>query len=403
MTVPPETCRLPRLAYVGEVPVLAISAGPALLYRLLEAYPRDRLLVCVSADNASQPNHELPGVAHVRFPLMNRRLLNTRFARLYATWIYHRAPAHGRALSARLRAFGAEAVLGIGHGFGWLPAAAVARALQLPLHFIVHDHWRSTLMLPARLEARADRDFAAVYRSAATRMPVSPDMEAHYRRLYGAGGTVVYPSRSPATLRLDRPPLRTPEPGRFVFAYAGSAHSSGQRRALADFANAIAPLGARLRIYQGLALAQLRQDGLQTDNVELEAFRPADELHRDLIARVDAMYLPMSYADDDRANVELCFPSKLADYTVAGLPILVRAPEYATATNWARTNPGVAELVTSPESGPLVAAVRRILEDTPHRQALATAALAAGNRMFGHRSVFGVFSSCLSTPTTVPS
>lgn len=395
MTDPSSGASLPRLAYIGEVPVLNISAGPALLYRLLESYPRDRLLVCVSDDNPPDPIHELPGVEHRPFHLMNRRLLRSRFTLIYAAWVYRRAAAHGRALASRLRSQDVEAVLGVGHGFGWLPAAAAARELGVPFHFIVHDHWRGTITLPKRLEAEADQAFADIYRSATTRMPVSPDMEAHYRRIYGVGGSVVYPNRSLHALQLAQPPLRPPKPGAFIFAYAGSAHSSGQRRALADFANAIAPLGARLRIYQGLTLAQLRHDGLQTDNVELEPFRPSAELHADLAARVDAMYLPMSYTAEDRANVELCFPSKLADYTVAGLPILVRAPAYGTATNWARSNPGVAELVTAPGTEPLAAAARRVIEDDAHRHALAYAALAVGQRMFSHRAVFEVFSACL--------
>jgi len=386
---------LPRLAYIGEVPILNISAGPALLYRLLETYPRDRLLIIESAGNPSYPEHELPGVPYARFFLLHQRLLYTRFAELYGAWVFWRAPARQRALVSRLRAFGAEAVLGIAHGVGWRSAAAAAKACRLPFHLIVHDHWRSTLSLPPGLNAHAEQVFGETYRAAATRMPISTDMEAHYRRLYGSGGTVVYPSRSARTQRLERPPLRAPTPGAFVFAYAGSAASQGQRRALTDFANAIAPLGARLRIYQGMALDLLRRDGLQTDNVEIVAFRPAEELHRDLEASADAMYLPMSYADEDRANVELCFPSKLTDYTAVGLPILVRAPVYGTATRWARENPEAAALVTAPDPASIVAAARRLIADAPYRQALAYGALAVGERMFGHRAVFKVFCDCL--------
>ena len=386
---------LPRLAYIGEVPIRNISAGPALLYRLLETYPRDRLLILESNHNKPDPEHELPGVPHERFFLLHQRLLYTRFAKFYGAWALGRAPARRHALARHLRAFGAEAVLGIAHGIGWRSAAAAAKACRLPLHLIVHDHWRTTLSLPSGLNARAEQIFGQTYRAAATRMPISTDMEAHYRRLYGIGGTVVYPCRSVRTQQLERPPLRAPAPGAFVFAYAGSAASRGQRRALTDFANAIAPLGARLRIYQGMDLDLLRRDGLQTDNVEIVPFRPAEDLHRDLVASVDAMYLPMSYADEDRANVELCFPSKLTDYTAVGLPILVRAPAYGTATHWTRENPGAAALITAPEPASIVAAANRLIGDASYRQALAHGALAVGERMFSHRAVFTVFGDCL--------
>ena len=385
---------LPRLAYVGEVPVRNISAGPALLYRLLESYPRDRLLLIESDHNAPAPALQLP-VPHAPFFLMHQRLMCSRLSEPYSAWVYRHAAARGRKLVPRLRKFRAEAVLGLGHGFGWQAADAAARAMGVPLHLLVHDHWRASMMIPARLNADAEHRFAEVYRGAATRLPISPAMEAHYRHRYGAAGIIVRPSRGADALDLAEPPLRQPTPNAFVFAYAGSAGSAGQRRTLIDFAHAIAPLGARLRIYQGMELDLLRREGLGSDNVELAAFRPAHALHQDLMASVDAMYLPMSFAPEDRDNVELCFPSKLADYTVAGLPILVRGPAYSTAAHWAGAYPGVAELVTTAEAAPLTAAARRIITHKAHRHALAKAALANGRELFSQRAVFQTFANAL--------
>lgn len=397
----PASSSLPRLAYVGEVPVRNISAGPALLYRLLETYPPDRLLIAESSENAPQPDHELP-VQRERFHLLNRRIMRTRFARAYGAWVFRRAPVHGRRLAARLHRFQPEAVLSVAHGFGWLAAAAAARTLQIPLHLIVHDHWRSYLSIPPRLNAAADRVFAATYRGAASRLPVSPEMEALYRERYGAAGVVVYPSRSAHAVALASPPLRPPQPGAFVFAYAGSAPSAGQRRTLADFANATAGLGVRLRIYQALKLEELRAVGLRTDNVDIVPFRPVDALHRDLIASADAMYLPMSFAPEDRENVELCFPSKLTDYTVAGLPILVRSPAYGTAAHWAETYPQAAALITTESAADLTAGVRLVIEDIPYRHALAHGALAIGHRLFSQASVFAAFCNAIQSRPDEP-
>ena len=388
---------LPRLAYIGEVPVRNISAGPALLYRLLETYPRNRLIIVESADNAPSPDTQLP-VTHRPFFLMHRRLMQTRFARTYGAWIYGRAAARGRRLAARLQDFRPEAILSVAHGFGWITAAAAAAVLKVPLHLIVHDHWRPTMSIPHWLENDAERLFAKTYCNAASRMPVSPDMEAHYRSLYGAAGVVVYPSSGADAFHLTTPPFRTPISGAFVFAYAGSAPSSGQRRALADFANATASLGVRLRIYQELTLKQLRRDGLRTDNVDIASFLPVDALHRALLDSVDAMYLPMSFAPEDRDNVELCFPSKLTDYTIPGLPILVRAPDYGTAANWAKSYPQAAILITNEDPSTLAAAVQRIVNDAPYRHALATHALEIGQHLFAQTIVFKIFSETLRQP-----
>ncbi len=393
---------LPRLAYVGEVPVRNISAGPALLYRLLETYPRERLTIAESLDNAPNPKLQLP-VKHERFFLLNRRLIRTRFTRLYSSWIFLRAPACGRRVASKLRSARPDAILGVAHGFGWIVAAAAARALQVPFHLIVHDHWRLYMSLLPGLDPKAHTLFENVYRQASTRLPVSPDMESHYRKLYGASGMVVYPSRGANATELHAPTLRPPVSDAFVFAYAGSAPSIGQRRTLADFANATADLGVRLKIYQGLTLDQLRTVGLRTQNVDIVPFRPVEALHQDLIESADAMYLPMSFAPEDRANVELCFPSKLTDYTVAGLPILVRAPRYGTATHWAQSYPEAAALVTDEDPAGLRAEVRKLIENIPYRHALAQGALTTGHRLFSQAAVFKTFADALRKNWPPPS
>jgi len=387
---------LPRMAYVGDVPIRAVSAGPALLYRLLETYPSDRLIVAESAHNAPDPSHELPGVLHERFFLMHERLLRTRFGRPYAGWTYFRARARGRALAPRLRARRAEAVLGIGHGLGWLAAAEAARVLALPLHLIVHDDWLSSTDLPPRLRPRVERAFGEVYRRAVSRMPISVEMEGHYRLAYGAGGVIVYPSQAAGALRLNRPPPPRTGGGGFTFAYAGTLASKGMRRAVIQFAHAADRLGIRLRIYQGVTTDLLRGDGLLTANVDIAPFRPADELHRDLIANVDALFLPVSFAPEDTRNVELCFSSKLADYTVVGLPILLQSPQYGAIAHWARANPGTVALVESPDEAPLAAALDRIMRDRDHRDLLAEGALLAGFRVFSHEAVYRIFCDCVT-------
>jgi hypothetical protein len=55
----------------------------------------------------------------------------------------------------------------------------------------------------------------------------------------------------------------------------------------------------------------------------------------------------MSFNAVDRANMEISFPSKLTDYTAVGLPLLIYGPHYCSAVQWARENPGVAEVVTA--------------------------------------------------------
>jgi glycosyltransferase involved in cell wall biosynthesis len=164
---------------------------------------------------------------------------------------------------------------------------------------------------------------------------------------------------------------------------------------LVALAHAIEPLGGTLRVYQSIDVSIFRRDGLRTSNIETIPFMPADRLHRDLVDNADAMYLPMSYAAEDRDNVELCFPSKLTDYTVTGLPILVHCPSYGTAAEWVRENPAAADLVTSTDPGELTKAAARLMSDDTHWQALGRAALAARNGMFSHEQNYRQLIDCL--------
>ena len=67
-----ETQSLPRLLYIGDVPVEASYHGSALLYRLLEDYPKERLKIVEAGVQLSRPERRLAGVAYEdrRLPLL---------------------------------------------------------------------------------------------------------------------------------------------------------------------------------------------------------------------------------------------------------------------------------------------------------------------------------------------
>jgi hypothetical protein len=92
--------------------------------------------------------------------------------------------------------------------------------------------------------------------------------------------------------------------------------------------------------------------------------------------------VPMSFEESDRANMQMAFPSKLADYTATGLPLLIYGPAYCSAVAWARENPGVAEVVEA--EAQLASAVARLATDPTRRIAVGTHALNAGRKYFSH-------------------
>jgi hypothetical protein len=114
---------------------------------------------------------------------------------------------------------------------------------------------------------------------------------------------------------------------------------------------------------------------------------------RRLREEADALFVPMSFDVLDRSNMEMAFPSKLADCTAVGVPLLIYGPSYCSAVRWANDNPGVAEVVEEPKG--LGDRVRRLANDPELRQTLGTRALQIGERYFAYDAVREVFDRAL--------
>src|SRR5579872_4925966 len=96
MTNAPGTQAPPRLLYVGDVPVESSYHGSALLYRLLQDYPADRLLVVEAQPFESLPERRLPDVAYRQLETRGHRWLNTRLSRWAGTWFTLSSPARSK-------------------------------------------------------------------------------------------------------------------------------------------------------------------------------------------------------------------------------------------------------------------------------------------------------------------
>jgi hypothetical protein len=101
----------------------------------------------------------------------------------------------------------------------------------------------------------------------------------------------------------------------------------------------------------------------------------------------------MSFEPRDCVNMQMAFPSKLADCTAVGLPLLIYGPYYCSAVAWARENSGVAEVVDTEDA--LAPAVNHLANDADLRVALATRALEVGREYFSHERVQQVFNQAL--------
>ena len=380
----------PRLLYVGDVPVEASYHGSALLHRLLSDYPRERVTIVETA-TPSQPQRRLVGVNYISRPIGKQRWLNTRF-HPYATLWFSQV---GDRLGLSLNGIEFESVLTVVHGFGWLAAARIAREKNVPLHLMVHDDWPRAADIAPRFRTWLDKRFASVYRQARSRLCVSPAMSRAYLERYGQPSDVIYPSWSRDAAEFEGPPARLARNDKpFTIAFAGTINSGGYIRALLTLQDALRAHGGRLLIFGPLTTEAARESGLDDPMTEVRGLLPATELLTRLREEADALFVPMSFDACDRTNMELAFPSKLADCTSTGLPLLIYGPGYCSAVTWARENPDVAEVVEAEDE--LNRAVEQLASDPAKRLALGTRAFEVGRQYFSRERVQQVFNRALS-------
>lgn len=384
---------LPRLLYLGDVPVEASYHGSALLYRLLQTYPADRLAIIEAAFLESKPERRLEGVLYHRKLMPFSRLAATRFAPWYTIGGLLAASARKGAFEEISERFRPEAILTVTNGFSWISACALAKQRRIPLHLICHDEW-VRFAWGASIHNWKDHTFGVHYRAAASRLCVSPFMAKDYDQRYGAAGSVLYPSRAADAKRYAGPPNRIDvESVPFTCVFAGTISSTSTVAALNLLAKCLNKVEGRLVIFGPLDKA--RALGFGTGNIELAGFVPPAELPDALRENADALFVPVSFEPEERVNAEVSFPSKLADYTAVGLPLLLYGPAYCSAVQWANVNAGVAEVVTEKDCVALSGAVKRLAQNATHRRTLAEKALEVGDRYFSHAEAFEVFDTAL--------
>lgn len=385
---------LPRLLYLGDVPVASSLAGSLLLHRLLSWYPTDKLEIW--QPQASSKESALPHVRYHALPVMLKRLKMTRFAGWRGRIDLISSRFQAIRLLSSVRAFKPGALLTVAHGETWAIADHLTRTLQIPLHLICHDDMYAAQADLAWRRFAEDR-FAKVYRRATSRLCVSSPMEGEYRQRYGVSGTVLLPNRGP-----DCPNFAAAPPQVFAaldaprVAYAGSLYGVGSEEPLRQMAETLAKMRGRLLIYGHDETARSQMHLLNLPNVEFRGKLPSKLLIETLRREADILFLPMTFELWMRTNMRLCFPSKLTDYTAVGLPIFIHGPEDCAAALWAKENPGVAWVVTDPSLEAVEAGLRRLAAEPALRSGLATQALTVGEAQFSFSAARKIMISALT-------
>lgn len=381
--------RLPRLLVISDITVERSGAGQLLLYRMLADYPRDKLRVVYSPKYA-RPNLEfrLPDIIYRPLPYAIPRIYRNR---LNPFWpLVTSFQVEGMAGRARSRAglgFHPQAIISVAHAYLWFAAAGVARMTRAPLHLFLHEEWPNlvTANKPGRIQdmvrSVARARIAPILRMAASRFSVSPGMVDEMSRNYDLSSELLYPNRGQdSAVPKVRVRVRSSSP--FVVAHCGFIHLKGNAALLRQVAEMVGRMGGHLDLYTLHTDGDLAWHGLVPPIVRRIGFFPAAEMAERLGNTADALILTASFEPQDRVDMATLFPSKLADYTAIGLPLVVWGPNYSSAARWAAENPGSSLLYTEPAAEPIERALHELRSNRERAAELAAGAVAAGMRYF---------------------
>ncbi len=384
MPLPSET-DLRILILSGAVPQ-TWYAGSLLLCRLLQHHPPGSLK---AVGPRPQPSSETLACTYAELtPAASSRLDLTRLAELKRS-LQAMSPV-GRIPDARVDDavgdFQADVVVTLMERFDYVQAAhRFCRRRGLPLAVIAHDRLESFERVYPAFASAQRRRFAQVYRDAAVRFCISPEMEECLSAAYGAPGTVLYPNRSDElTARPVDDSADLKAPPRLTIGYAG-ALNYGYGERIAAVMPLLASAGFTLRVYSREAPPSI--DGV----VYAGSFRRTLDLWDQLKSECDLVWLPYSYSGELRSLYETHFPSKLTEYLALGMPTLITGPAYATGVRWGLRHPDAAVTLADERPEQIHEALVGLRASASLRQQLATGAVSAGDCDFEPRRIRATF------------
>jgi hypothetical protein len=274
-----------------------------------------------------------------------------------------------------------------------MAAWRLTKERKLPMLMMVHDDTVFSYHLPTWLQAWTNDRFANAYRDSASRICISPAMEESYAARFGARAEVIYPIRDPRNPVFS--PVQEARPERsakIVFAYAGSIHGDANFRQLIEFASVAGENGHKLIVYSP-QFERLRElaGGLNGELIVRPPVSPANVMER-IRAEADCLLVTGSFDPAQREEVSTLFPSKMADYSAIGLPVLAWAPDYASITRFVKDNPDSAELVTEYSAQAIKPALECLAASFERRRRLASTVVKLGDRYFSPEAAWKIFS-----------
>lgn len=372
---------MPRvLILTREIPQ-SVNAGSQQLFRVLQGYPADKLLVVGPPVPAGAS--KLPCRYETFVPRIERWVSTRWHEQVNLANALGLVPDYSRRAIDRLVGdFQPEVVLTVMDLFSTYKIAwRYAKDRNIPMVTLTMDdpmHFQKVAPWAKGLQASA---VSRIYRDASVSLGVSREMSAWIGSEFGKKTETFYfgppDGLAPRDPALNRN-LRIP--GRLTVGFAGSLHFYG--REMQRLMHAFEETGSKLHFY-----GQETCDLPRSPALINRGLFPIEKLWGAVQSECDALLLPYP-GDGWLENVfRTHFPTKLSEYIWQGMPVIMTGPPYATGLRWGIDHPQACIALVEPSVADMAETLRRLRDDADVRARLGAAALTAGEAEFDPKKI----------------
>ena len=245
-------------------------------------------------------------------------------------------------------------VLTLAYGSGCWVAQRYARRHGLPLIVRFDDWWPDIAEVHAPVRQQLERRFLELHRSADLSVCISEGMLNALGPHRNARVILPIPDAEPI-----RPSKCKDSAGEFRVGYSGNMFDYSDM--LADLAQlAVKQRDVRIEFRGRPRWPQALMHEMRNRHL-LHDFKPGPGFD-DWLGSFDAYLVVMFFDAAQRRRTETCFATKLVDYSRAGRPVVIWAPESSAVVQWAKKS-RAALCVTDPDARALLAALAHLKRD----------------------------------------
>ena len=233
-------------------------------------------------------------------------------------------------IHAASRAARPDLILTVAHGPLAMVALRISKSLKIPLVSLFHDWWPhfTSPYWPRNSEAC----FLKLYRESRVAMCISEGMKIQLGP--HRDSRVLLPIPGPR-----RPLSSLQQNGSFKIIYAGAMHGVYQAginsliECTKEWCGLSFVFSGDATGWSSSKISRLSRAGIYVGNIQGES-RELDEL----LGAADALLVHQSFDKHQCRRVETSFPSKIAEYSRFGKPLVAWAPSASSGACWVRQN-----------------------------------------------------------------